>query len=113
MEVLHGPCNHERLLRIIKHMRQGVHSNLIVASVHTHSLLTHRTLIRITRRLVVVGERDDRSAHSQNHGGMDLTVSVAVLLSLLLLGLAFPLGILSKVMGEHSNHRILLFLNIK
>ena len=55
-EVLHTPRCDQWLLRIIKDMRQGVHSHLVVRCIDTHCLLAHSTLIAVPRGLVVVWE---------------------------------------------------------
>ena len=49
-------------------------SQLVVGGIHAHGLLAHRTLIRVARRLVVVGERNDGRTDAQNHGGVNLAV---------------------------------------
>ena len=51
VQKVHRSSAHQRLLRIVKHMCQSVHPDGVVAGVDTHSLLTHRTLIGITRGL--------------------------------------------------------------
>ena len=47
-----------------------------VGNVDAHSLFTHSALVRVTRRLIVIGERNNRRTDSQDHGGMNLAVSV-------------------------------------
>ena len=59
-----------------KHTHLCVHAALEVCAVHAHGLLAHGTLVRVTRRLVVVGEGNDGGTHTQDHGRVDLTVGV-------------------------------------
>ena len=74
LEMLHRACRNERTLRIIKHMGHRVHALPKVRRVNSHSLLTHSTLVRITGTLVVIRERNDRSADAEDHRGVNLTV---------------------------------------
>jgi hypothetical protein len=65
------------------------------------------TLERLRRGntyLVVVRERNDRSAHSKNHAGVNLTVSVGLALASLLS--------LVKVSDVHSDHSSFFFFDI-
>ena len=66
-KVLHRLRGDQRLLRVVEHVSQGVHSHLVVRGVHTHSLLAHRTLISVTGRLVMIREGDDGGTDSKNH----------------------------------------------
>ena len=43
----------------------------------THGLLSHSTLVRISRRLVVVRVRDQACAHTQNGEGLNLQMGSA------------------------------------
>ena len=47
-EILHGACSDQRLLRVVQHMREGIHTNMEVCNVNTHSLLSHSRLISVT-----------------------------------------------------------------
>mmetsp|Transcript_9533 Transcript_9533/g.28432 ORF Transcript_9533/g.28432 Transcript_9533/m.28432 type:complete len:545 (-) Transcript_9533:2521-4155(-) len=76
VQKLHGTCGTEWFLRVVQHVGHGIHADLVVRRIDSHGLLTHGTLIGVTRRLVVVRERNDGGTDSQNHGGMDLTVGV-------------------------------------
>ncbi len=69
-------------------MGQGVHADVVVGDVDAHGLLTHGRLVGVTRRLVVVGKRDDGRA-------VDLAVRVrrAVVFVRLL-----------EVFGVHGDH---------
>ena len=104
VQVLHRLGLDKWLLGIVKHMRQGIHSDLIVRSVHSHSLLTHCRLVSVSGRLVVVWERNDRGADTENHRRMNLEMSIVI--SLLL-----PVFI--DVVNKHGNHRRLFLFNIK
>lgn len=54
--------------------------------------------------LVVVGERNDRSANSKDHAGVNLAVSVGLALASLLS--------LMKVSDVHSDHSSFFFFDI-
>ena len=47
-EILHGACSDQRLLRVVQHMREGIHTNMEVCYVNTHGLLSHSRLISVT-----------------------------------------------------------------
>lgn len=64
MKISHWSCFNKRSLRIIKNMRQGVHPYLIIWAVYSNSLFSHCTLISISRRLVMIWEWNNGSAHS-------------------------------------------------
>ena len=55
-EVLHGTCGDQRLLRVVQHMGQCVHTDVIVGNVHTHGLFSHSRLVCVTRRLLIIGD---------------------------------------------------------
>ena len=76
MQKLHGPRRTERLLWVMEDVGHGVHSYLVVTGINTHSLLSHGTLVDITGTLVMVGEGNNTGADTQNHTGMNFTVSV-------------------------------------
>lgn len=82
-KILHRTSRHQRLLRITKDVGQGVHTDVEICDVHTHGLFSHGTLIRITRGLVVIRERDDGGAHSQNHCRMNFAMGVGGTVSVL------------------------------
>lgn len=85
-------------------MCQSIHTNLIVATVNSHGLFTHRTLIGISGRLIMIGERNNRCANAEDHRRMDLTVRVIILLLL---------SVLVDIFSEHGNHSRLFLLDIK
>ena len=101
-QVGHGFGGHQRLLGVGEHVRGGVHALSVVADVHAHGLLAHGGLVGVSRRLVVVGEGNDRGAHAQDHGGMDLAVRVGRAAAVLHAG-AHGLQI-------HADHAVLLLL---
>ena len=74
-EILHGSRGTERLLRIVKDVRHGIHAHVVVGEGDTHSLFTHGRLVGVTRRLVVIGERNNGSANTKNHGRVNLAMS--------------------------------------
>mmetsp|Transcript_19783 Transcript_19783/g.45566 ORF Transcript_19783/g.45566 Transcript_19783/m.45566 type:complete len:498 (-) Transcript_19783:580-2073(-) len=78
IQIRHGACDAERLLRVEEHMRQRIHPQLVVGDVYAHRLLAHGRLVGVTRRLVVVGEGDDRGADAEDHRRVDLAVRVLV-----------------------------------
>ena len=47
-EILHGACSDQRLLRVVQHMREGIHTNMEVCYVNTHGLLSHSRLVSVT-----------------------------------------------------------------
>lgn len=55
-------------------MVHRVHARQEVTGEDPHRLLTHRGLVGVTRRLVVVGKGNDRAHHAQNERRMDLAV---------------------------------------
>ena len=54
MQELHGARCTQGFLRIVQNVRHGVHANLVVGGINSHGLLTHGTLVSVTRRLVVI-----------------------------------------------------------
>mmetsp|Transcript_10451 Transcript_10451/g.26303 ORF Transcript_10451/g.26303 Transcript_10451/m.26303 type:complete len:451 (-) Transcript_10451:2197-3549(-) len=110
VKVLHVARDHQRLLRVVEEMRQCVHAHLIVGDVDAHGLLAHRTLIGVTRTLVVVRERNDTATDAENHTGMNLTVRVrgAVHLGALLLHLAR----VRQIADGHADHHGLLLFSV-
>ena len=78
------------------------HTHLVVAGVNPHGLLSHGRLVRVSRGLVVVGERDDGGAHAEDHAGVDLAVRVRARVAPRLL----------QVLGLHGNHGSLLLLRV-
>jgi hypothetical protein len=75
-QVLHGACRDQRFLRVLQDVGQSVHPDVEVGNVHSHGLFTHGALVSVTRRLVVIGKRNNRGANSQNHGRMNLAMRV-------------------------------------
>lgn len=61
-------------------------------------------LVSVTRRLVVIWEWNNGSAHTEDHSRMNLTVSVCVTVGLLLFH--------TKVLKRHSNHNGLLLRTV-
>ena len=70
----------------------------------THGLLAHGRLVGVAGRLVVVREGDDGSTDSQNHGRVDLAVSVC------LDGGGIIFCSCLQILHRHGNHGGLLFL---
>ena len=105
MEILHGFGYDQWLLRIVENISEGIHPEMVVARVNSHSLLSHCTLIGVSWRLIVIWEWNDRGTDSQYHRRVDLTVSILVLL----LGLKIVLDIF----GEHGNHSRFFLFDIK
>ena len=77
-------------------MGQRVHTNVKVGNVDAHCLFTHSTLIGITRRLVVIRKRNDGSANTQDHGGMNFAVGVGGAVRIYILKLNFNNTIILK-----------------
>ena len=101
-QVLHALGGHERFLRIVEHVGERVHSHLVVRGVDSHRLLAHGALVCVPRRLVVVGEGNDRGADAKDHRRMDLAMRERHRLS--------PLTI--QVSETHGDHSRLFFLDI-
>ena len=103
MQVLHRFCLYERRLWIVQDMSQGVHSHLVVRGVDSHGLLTHSGLVSVSRRLIVVRERNDGGTDSKDHGWVDLQMSVVV---------ALLLTVLVDIIDEHGDHRGLFLFHV-
>lgn len=100
LQLLHSLRTHKRSLRVVENMTSRVESLVEGTDVHTHSLLTHRTLVGVTRGLVVVREGNDTCTHTQDHRRMDLTVGE---------GSDGAIGhTLVEHLGVHGNHGVLL-----
>ena len=106
--MLHRAGGHQRLLRVEKDVCQRVHANLKVGHVHAHGLLTHRTLVSVTRGLIVVREGNDRGADAEDHGGVDLAVGVHVFDAPRFCIDALP----NELVDCHRNHCRLLLLGV-
>eukprot|EP00754_Rhynchopus_humris_P041554 Rhum_TRINITY_DN25108_c0_g1::Rhum_TRINITY_DN25108_c0_g1_i1::g.181333::m.181333 len=109
VHVTHRLRTSKRLVRVVKHVRCGVVASKEVADVHAHGLLAHRGLVRVPRRLVVVGEGDNRGTDAEDHGRMDFAMSVRGVLGLhnhtVLVLLALHL---QSVLVEGNHDRVLL-----
>mmetsp|Transcript_21736 Transcript_21736/g.71902 ORF Transcript_21736/g.71902 Transcript_21736/m.71902 type:complete len:279 (+) Transcript_21736:1366-2202(+) len=81
-------------------MSQSVNSNLIIGGIDAHSLLAHSRLISITRRLIVVGERNNTRANTEDHCRVNLTVSILVEV------------VAANVLHQHGNVASLLFHHV-
>jgi len=55
---------HDALLRVTQNVCETVHTLLEACQINAHCLLTHRRLIRISRRLIMITEWNNRSQHS-------------------------------------------------
>ncbi|GIX64653.1 uncharacterized protein BcabD6B2_40880 [Babesia caballi] len=99
---LHGSGAHQRLLRVVEQVAQRVHPEVEVGRVHPHGLLAHGALVRVARRLVLVGEGDDGGADAQNHGRVDLAVRVGAAVAAVRL----------EVLREHGDHAHFLLLAV-
>ena len=107
VKVLHGPGGHQRLLRVVQEVGEGVHALQEVGGVHSHGLLSHGALVRIPRTLVMIREGDDRRADSQYHRGVDLAVRVGFRVRPMLV-----VPCLLEVLDAHGDHRGLLLLAV-
>eukprot|EP00126_Sphaerothecum_destruens_P000332 Sdes_comp10388_c0_seq1m2045 len=114
VQILHRARRHQRLLRIVQNMRQRIHPHLVVGDVDPHRLLPHRRLVRVSRRLVVVRERDDGGTHAENHRRVDLTVGVsgAVGWRCFPAGLQQRRGGRAEIFSSHGNHAGFLLLRV-
>lgn len=63
-EVLHGASGDQRFLWVVEDVGKSVHTHMEVGDVHSHSLLAHGTLIRVTRRLVVIREWNNAGTYA-------------------------------------------------
>ena len=63
-------------LRRTQHVGIPVQALVVVGGIQSHRLLCHSRLISVTRRLVVVGQRDARRHVTENHMRMNLAVRV-------------------------------------
>ena len=85
-------------------MSESIKALLVVLGEDTHGLLAHRTLIRISGRLVVVREGDRARQTSENHAGVNLRVGIGV-------------GIGTRLLDEfhevHGNHGLLRLTSIQ
>lgn len=102
VEEIHTLGADQWLLGIVEDMSQSVHPQEVVAGVDAHGLLSHCTLIGVSWRLIVVGERNDACANSEYHGWVDLTVGVSTLLAFL-----------AQITHVHGDHCGFLLLNIQ
>eukprot|EP00967_Tisochrysis_lutea_P083235 scaffold115591_cov32-Tisochrysis_lutea.AAC.4 len=101
MKVRHRARDAERFLRIVEHICHGVHPQLVIGDVHAHGLLAHGGLVRVTRRLVVIGEGNDGCADAEDHRRVDLAMGVPV-----------HLVICAQVAEIHCDHHGLFFLSV-
>mmetsp|Transcript_39028 Transcript_39028/g.94366 ORF Transcript_39028/g.94366 Transcript_39028/m.94366 type:complete len:291 (-) Transcript_39028:1653-2525(-) len=102
MQKFHGSGSTQWLLWIMQHVGHCVHPNLVIGSVNSHSLLSHGTLVDITRRLVVVGKGNNRSTNTQNHGRVNLAVCVSRRVRVFSV----------QILGFHGNHCCFFFFRI-
>ena len=63
-------------LRDRQHVRDGVHAYVVIETGNADGLLAHRRLVGVTRRLVVIGEWNERRAESVDHRRVELVVRV-------------------------------------
>ena len=63
-------------LRIMQNMCHCIHSVQIGSRKYTHCLLTHSTLIQVSRCRIVIRTRNITSKYSQHHRWMNFTMSV-------------------------------------
>lgn len=83
-------------------MYKGLHSDLVVGAVQTHGLFRHGALKCVLGRLVVVGEGNDRTAHTEQHRWVNLAMGVSQLF-----------GIILQVRQVHRNETVLLLLHVQ
>ena len=58
-------CKCSREYKYVQDMRHGIHSHGKILTEDSQGLLSHRTLVRITRTLIMIWEGNDRGAHSE------------------------------------------------
>mmetsp|Transcript_59656 Transcript_59656/g.129706 ORF Transcript_59656/g.129706 Transcript_59656/m.129706 type:complete len:456 (-) Transcript_59656:728-2095(-) len=102
MEVVHCVGFHKGLLRVEKHVSEGIHAEVVVGDVNPHGLLAHSALVGVSRGLVVVRERDDGATNAQDDAGVDLTVGVLVRVAV---------GAV-QIVDKHGDHARLLLLGV-
>lgn len=83
-------------------MSHSVHPQTVVARVDSHRLLAHSRLVRVPGALIVVGERNDAGADSQDHRRVDFAVSIGVRPDVML-----------DIRNVHGDHRSLFLLDIE
>mmetsp|Transcript_10118 Transcript_10118/g.15281 ORF Transcript_10118/g.15281 Transcript_10118/m.15281 type:complete len:422 (-) Transcript_10118:326-1591(-) len=105
VEVLHVFRCHKGFLWVVQNVGQGIHSELVVGDVNSHRLFTHSRLICVTRRLVVIGEGNDRGTDSQNHRRVNFTMGVCERIRILRLASS---GF--EIANSHRNHDGFLFI---
>ena len=66
----------QRPLRVVHDVGGGVEAGVVVGGVHPEGLFAHGGLIGVAGRLIMVGEGNDRRAHTQHHGRVDFAVGV-------------------------------------
>ena len=54
MEEIHRFGADEWLLGVVEHVGESVHSQEMIARIHSHGLLAHSTLIRVSWRLKII-----------------------------------------------------------
>lgn len=64
-----------RLLWIHKRIQQCIDAILLIIPAHSHGLLAHSTLIRISRRLIVMRIRNKSSTDAKQRKRLNLQVS--------------------------------------
>lgn len=73
---IHHACLHKGTHGRTENIPVLIQTFRIILCLQTHRLLSHRRLVRITRRLVVIAERNARSHMTQNQCGMDFAMGM-------------------------------------
>lgn len=89
-------------MRVVHQMYKGLHSDLVVGAVQTHGLFRHGALKCVLGRLVVVGEGNDRTAHTEQHRWMNFAMCVSQLF-----------GIVFQVGQIHRNETVFLLFHVQ
>lgn len=96
-----GFCDDQWSLWVVHQVGQGLHTDLVVWAVQAHCLFWHGTLQSVLGSLVVIGEWNDWTGHSEQHWWVNLAVSVTQFLILL------------QISQIHSNQTVFFLLNIQ
>ena len=71
--------SHERTSRVAEQIAHRIQPLREIQSVHSHRLFSHRRLVRISRRLIVVRKRNIRTHRSNNRRRMNLQMGMVVM----------------------------------
>ena len=73
---IHNTRIDERTHWIRKDVGGFVHSLRVIGNIHSHRLFSHRTLIRVSRRLIVLGKWNARREDTEYGARMNLAVGI-------------------------------------